>query len=384
MTPPGAKRKHNPRIPAHIDQEALPKGVYWDATGKGRWFMLEDKDGRPGRKTIAGPNAKLSELHQFAEEARNPHGPARGTVRWVLQSFQDSTKFAGFSANTQRDYKIHRAAVEKFPTKDGRTFGDLVADKLTQTHVFRMLETVAKKTPSKANHMLRFLRRAFRWAGPGVGMKHNPAWGLEEFRERKRRRLPSPEVYDALLAYARRCGALTAHSKGSQPPYLWMVLELAYLCRLRGIEVDTLVESQGLPEGLLTDRRKGSRNNIVAWTPRLRAAWDAAIANRRAVISRRGQPAQLHADRRYLFLSEDGEPLSKSGLDSAMQRLMLRAITDGIITKEQRFGLHDLKRKGVTDYDGTKAEKQDAAGLTEAMMTVYDFSVPVVKPSDAR
>ncbi|HHW4679393.1 MAG TPA: hypothetical protein ACQGQH_08145 [Xylella sp.] len=85
-----------------------------------------------------------------------------------------------------------------------------------------------------------------------------------------------------------------------------------------------------------------------------------------------------------MFLSEDGEPLTKSGLDSAMQRLMRRAIEDGVINEAQRFGLHDLKRKGVTDTVGTKAEKQDAAGLTEAMMTVYDFSVPVVKPSGAR
>ncbi|MHB1057295.1 MAG: integrase [Rhodanobacter sp.] len=382
MTRPGRKRKHNPHIPTHIDQDALPAGVYWDASGNGRWYMFEDREGRPARKTIAGPNARLSDLHQIAEDSRDAEGPTRGTVAWVLKAFHDSTRFAGFSISTKRDYEFCRTATIEFPTRAG-PFGNLVASKITQTHVFRMLETVAKMTPSKANHMLRYLRRAFKWAGPGVGMKHNPAWGLEEFRERKRRRLPPPEVYADVLAYAHRCGALKAHTKGSQPPYLWMALELAYLCRLRGIEVDTLVESQATAEGIRTDRRKGSRNNIVAWSPRLRAAWDAAIAHRRGVIKRRKQPDQIHADRRFLFLSEDGEPLSKSGLDSAWQRMMLRAIEDGIITADQRFGLHDLKRKGVTDTAGTKADRQDAAGLTEAMMTVYDFSVPVVKPADA-
>jgi len=382
MTRTGRKRKHNPSIPGHIDQDALPTGVYWDPTGNGRWYMFEDREGRPSRKTIAGPTVRLSDLHQIAEDARDTDGPARGTVSWVLKAFHDSTKFQGFSGSTKRDYEFCRAATVEFPTRAGHV-GDLIANKITQTHVFRMLEVVAKKTPSKANHMLRYLRRAFKWAGPGVGMKHNPAWGLEEFRERKRRRLPSPEVYAAVLAYARRCGALTAHTKGSQPPYLWMALELAYLCRLRGIEVDTLAEAQGTEEGVRTDRRKGSRNNIVAWSPRLRAAWDAAVAHRKSVLQRRKQPDQLHADRRFLFLSEDGEPLTKSGLDSAWQRMMLRAIKDGIITPEQRFGLHDLKRKGVTDTAGTKADRQDAAGLTEAMMTVYDFSVPIVKPADA-
>jgi len=380
----GAPRKHNPRIPAHIDQSALPKGVYWDASGNGRWYMFEEREGKPARRTLAGPQARLSELHRLAEQAQPASGPARGSVRWVLQAFQESTKFAGFSASTQRDYRIHRHAVEAFPTRDGRSVGDLIADRLTQTHVFRMLETVAKATPSKANHMLRYLRRAFRWAGPGVGMKHNPAWGLEEFKERKRRRLPPPEVYAAIVAYAREGGALDAHSKGAKPPYLWMVMELAYLCRLRGIEVVTLVESQATPEGLRTARRKGSRDNVVAWTPRLRGVWDAAIAHRNRIINRRRQPFHLHPELRPVFLTEDGNRLGKPALDSAWQRLMLSAIADGIIVPEQRFGLHDLKRKGITDTPGTKADKQDAAGLTEAMMPVYDFSVPLVKPSDTR
>jgi len=60
---------------------------------------------------------------------------------------------------------------------------------------------------------------------------------------------------------------------------------------------------------------------------------------------------------------------------------MRRAINTGVIAAHERFGLHDLKRKGITDTPGTKAEKQDAAGLTEAMMTVYDFSLPHVPPA---
>ncbi|MBL9197456.1 phage-related integrase [Xanthomonas fragariae] len=35
----GRKRKFNPAIPAHIEQEAVPKSMYWD---NGCWYMLED------------------------------------------------------------------------------------------------------------------------------------------------------------------------------------------------------------------------------------------------------------------------------------------------------------------------------------------------------
>lgn len=42
--------------------------------------------------------------------------------------------------------------------------------------------------------------------------------------------------------------------------------------------------------------------------------------------------------------------------------------------------MHDLTRKGGTDTVGNRAEKQDALGVSEAMMKRYDKSVPRVKP----
>ncbi|WFC43214.1 integrase [Pseudoxanthomonas sp. SE1] len=382
MSPRGRERKFNPTIPAHIDQKALPAGVYWDASGRGRWYVFIQKEGRPARETIAGPTAKLSDLHRLVEEGKG--GPTHGTIAWMLAAFHDSTKFKTLAKATQRDYTVCRKIIEEFPITGGGKFGTLMAGRLTQTNVQRLVEKIVRQGhPSKANHVLRYLRRVYKWAGPHLGLKENPAKGIEQAQERRRRRLPPQTVYDAVLAFSRDRGALKPHTKGSQPPYLWMVAELSYLCRLRGIETNTLVEAQGEAEGLRTDRRKGSRNNIVEWSPRLRAAWDAALAHRRGVIARRGQPEQLRPENRFVFLSEDGEPLTKDGLDSAWQRLILKAIEAGVITEEQRFSLHDLKRKGVTDTKGTKRDKQDAAGLTEPMMNVYDLSVPLVKPADA-
>lgn len=377
----GRARKHNPTIPAHIDQASLPAGVYWDPSGKGRWYCFVDKGGKPGRETIAGPTVRLSDLHRIVEEGKG--GSAHGSVAWIFEQFHSSSRFAELAPGTRRSYEQSRKIVEEFPTAIGIKFGALVAARLTQTNVQRLHEKIVKQGhPSKANHVLRYLRRTFKWAGPHLGMKDNPAKGIEQATERQRRRLPSPEVYAAVVNYARERGALKAHSVGSVPPYLWIVAELGYLCRLRGIETNTLVESQGETEGLRTDRRKGSRNNVVEWSPRLRAAWDAALAYRKLIIERTTNIQQLRAEDRFLFLSQDGEPLDKSGLDSAWQRMILKAINDGVITEAQRFSLHDLKRKGGTDTAGNRADKQDALGVSEAMMKVYDLSVPRVKPSD--
>lgn len=58
----GRKRKFNPDIPRHIDQSALPKGVYW---ADGRWYIIEPHpEGGPTRKrTVAYADARLSDLH---------------------------------------------------------------------------------------------------------------------------------------------------------------------------------------------------------------------------------------------------------------------------------------------------------------------------------
>lgn len=52
------------------------------------------------------------------------------------------------------------------------------------------------------------------------------------------------------------------------------------------------------------------------------------------------------------------------------------------MSQEQRFGLHDLKRRGTTDTKGTRADKQEAAGWKDQdMVDIYDFSIPVVSPT---
>jgi len=60
----------------------------------------------------------------------------------------------------------------------------------------------------------------------------------------------------------------------------------------------------------------------------------------------------------------------------------VQAIEKSVLTEDQRFGMHDFKRKGITDTVGTRADKQQASGhKDEAMMDVYDLSLPLVDPS---
>jgi hypothetical protein len=61
-----------------------------------------------------------------------------------------------------------------------------------------------------------------------------------------------------LIAFLRERGGLKARTKGSVSPYLWMVAEIAYRCRMRGIEVHELTDANWTKEGVIVCRRKGA------------------------------------------------------------------------------------------------------------------------------
>jgi integrase len=69
-------------------------------------------------------------------------------------------------------------------------------------------------------------------------------------------------------------------------------------------------------------------------------------------------------------------------MSSAWRRAMAAALKAGVISKEERFGLHGLKHRGITDTKGTKADKQLASGHRSMQMVhLYDHERPVVDPA---
>lgn len=375
------KRKHNPHIPAHIDQAALPAAVYFDQRNEGVWYTLHrDETGTQRRRNIAPATVSLAELHKIMDEASNID---RGTLRYVCAQFHDSDRYKKLSSKTHDDYCYSRDVLLNIPTKLGKPLGDLAVRKFTSALVQRIVDRLADEgTPSKAAHALRYLRRVLQWGRNRGFLEVNPALGIEAPVERKQRRLPNHLVMDALIDRAIARGLLQRNEKGGCPEYLGYVMELAYLCRLRGIEVVTLTDENELESGILTNRRKGSRDNIVRWTPRLRKAWDNAKAYRAKVWAKRKTAFPIMPSRRNIIVASHGGPLRKTSLDTAWQRFITLALQDEIISPDQRFALHDLKRRGITDTVGNRADKQEASGHRDPkMMDVYDLSLPIVSPS---
>ncbi|PPT94928.1 integrase [Xanthomonas arboricola pv. arracaciae] len=390
----GRKRKFNPAIPAHIDQAALPKGIYWEHN---RWYLLElhPEGGRPRKRTVAHSDIRLSELHGIAEAAMG--NEVRGTLAHLTECFEVSTEFAELAKDTQRDYRWCAETANGYVLKDGSTLGKMQVARMNVPAMQRLVETLAagrpatklqpaiEPRPSKANHVLRYLRRTSGW-GIRMGLcEHNPAKGVRQVKELGEHRMPESDVFAIVLAFALERGSLKAHTRGSVPPYLHAVMLLAYNVRLRGIEVTDLTDAHAEKKGIRSSRRKGSRDTITAWNDDLRQAWAWLAAYRQKAMQVHGRPVHMKPERRRLLVNQSGTPLSKSALDSAWQRMILLAIKDGAITAEQRFSLHGLKHRGITDTEGTRADKQEAAGhATQQMTNRYAHDVPVVQPPRRR
>jgi integrase len=161
--------------------------------------------------------------------------------------------------------------------------------------------------------------------------------------------------------------------------YIRLAMEFAYLCRLRRVEIigpnpaditpegsqhTGIIREHVLDEGLRVIRSKGSKEQIIAWTPRLRAAVDMAKTLPGAISTK------------YLIHNQQGQRIRVHAFESAWRRAVKKAVKE---TGIETFHFHDLKAKGVSDFDGDKMKASGHKSLK--MVAVYDRKVEVVAPT---
>lgn len=367
-------RKPDPSIPVFIDQRKIPVGCYWNRRDR-YWYAL------PGgkRKHIAGPDAQMSDLHAAMETL---HGVDRGSLDYMLGRFEASPQFAALVKGTQDDYRYCRKAVQKFETKLGIKFGDLRRSAITPPAIQRLVDKIAEKHPTKANHVKRYLSAAYSWARLRMGVAENPAKDVAQAKERKAHRMPEHDTMRAFVAFLRQRGALPTRSKGSVVPYIWAVAEIAYRCRARSVEVREMTDADATAEGVIVRRHKGSLTNITAWCPELREAWDWLAARRDTIWRAKLPVVPIAPATRPVLVTESGRAVGRYTLNSAWRRAVKQAIEAKVITAETRFGMHGLKHRGVTDTPGGRTARKDAAGhKSQAMTDLYSHDLDVVQPA---
>jgi site-specific recombinase XerD len=355
----------------------LPVGCYWNRRDR-YWYTIRPTED-PKRKRLAGHGALLSDLHAAMEALG---GVDRTSLDYMLAQFEASRKFRKLADGTQDNYRYCRRVLQGFQTKLGIPFAELRRASITAPVIQRLVDAIAETHPTKANAVKRDLSAAYKWGGLRMGVKDNPARGVEQAAEKGDPRMPSKDTMRAMIAFLRARGSLPSRSKGSLAPYVWAVAEIAYRCRMRSVEVRDLTDANATDEGIIVIRRKGSLDNITAWCPELREAWDWLAARRDRVWAKRRKVIPMLPKDRPLVVNESGGPLSRYTLNSAWRRAMAQALEAGIITPEERFGLHGLKHRGITDSPGKRRDKQDAGGHKKATTTdIYNHELDVYEPA---
>lgn len=303
------------------DGQGLPKYVY----RKRGWYALRVKqDGAlKGWVNLAPADAPISEVWKAYEDLQ---GSAHN-LRALMSSYLEENR--RLAPRTRADYEDYARLLAEAPLKGGRVFGDIDAAAVKPQHVRAYLDRHAG-TPIAANRRVQFLKAAYAWAYERGRVSANPCHGVKLHPQQARTRYVTDEEYEATLGLAQRW------ADAGRYPYLWIAMECAYLLRARRAEVLALRRDQIQAGRITWPRTKGSRPESTEITPRLRVAIEAG--------------KRLDADiASPLLIHSKGQAIRKNAFDSAWQRLMARAIEEGLIG--ERYTFHDLKAKGASDHE---------------------------------
>ena len=298
--------------------------------------------GKPIR--LCSLEAPLSEVWRAWERVQ---GRNTDSLKWLLTSFNASDDFALLAPATRDGYEGYKKVITGRKVAGGEKFGDTALQNITMRTMRKYLDTYPAKTTG--NRHVQYIKSAWNWASQRFENvpEKNPCIGVSLNKERPRDRYVDNKDYNLVYNVA----------LGMRVPFFAYAMELAYLCRARRSEVFAFTLDDVLDEGLLLRRSKGSMDEITLWTPRLKAA----VAGCRTIYP--SAPRQLVGA--PLIHNRIGRGFTKNALDSAWQRIITKALDNGLA---KSFTYHDLKAKGVTDH------KMENAGLhkSKKMQAVYD------------
>lgn len=267
------------------------------------------------------------------------------TVNRLAMEYLDSANFKELAPRTQRDRDRELNVFSK-------VFGSMLPDRIEPHHIRRYMDLRGQSSKTQANHELAAASVMFAWGYERGRCKSNPAKGVKKFKVKARDRYITDAEFDALLS----CAEIR----------LKIACEISYLCAARQGDVLQLTWSQVNEDGLFIQQGKTGKKQIKAWSSRLREA----IAEARTLHS---GIASI-----YVINKHPSGKLTQDGLRSAWKRAMAKMEMD-YPQIERTFTFHDIKAKGVSDFEGTLSEKQQYSGhKTLAQVNTYDRKVEIV------
>lgn len=263
------------------------------------------------------------------------------TLRWLLRAFESSEQYRQVADKTQAWRSDLIGRILKYPRSNGKDFGSTELKYITPGAIRKYLDARAKDNgPIAGNREVALISVAWNWAAErDMISQANPTPAVRRNKEVPRDRYVTDAEYTI------------AYQLASRWPYLQPAMELAYLCRMRRAEIINATRTQILTDGFDTLRIKGSRSAITLWSDRLRSAVNWDDSNVKSL---------------YIVHDSKGQKISEAAFKSAWRRLKPLMTKAGI----EAFNFHDLKAKGVSDFDGDQLK---ASGHKDPkMLRTYD------------
>lgn len=296
---------------------------------------------------LCAPDAPISEVWKAYEEHRHEKVI---NLRWLLTQYRDSPQFNKLAKRTQKYRSEMIDRICAYRMKNGKSFGDAELKNITSGAIRRYLDKrESDGSPVSGNREMATISVAWNWAlERDYILMVNPCNVVKPNKEEARDRYVTYEEYKAVQEIA--------------PDYVKKAMELAYLCRMRRVEILNATRAQVLDVGFDTKRAKGSRSAITEWSDRLREAVKPIC----------------EISSMYVIHNKNGEKISEEAFKSAWRRLKAKMPGIGI----EPFNFHDIKAAGISDVEGGDSEKMEASGHKDRKtMLIYDRKPRVVKPT---
>ncbi len=333
-------------MPPKRRTDKLPPYVY--KRKHGYVLRLYTGKDRPMKSvTLCPADAAISEIWQKYEELKQNKTK---NLRWLLYDYKASAQFLKLAERTRADRTQMIDRIIAYKMKSGLVFGDAELIKITSGALRKYLDARARDgSPVSGNRELAIISVAWNWALERDYVKtNNPCHVVKPNQEKARERYVTEDEYNKVRAIA--------------PVYIQQAMELAYLCRMRRIEILNARKSQILEEGFDTKRSKGSRSTITQWSDRL----SEAVKSPHEIASM------------YVLHDAKGQMIKEDAFKSAWRRLKAKMRGMGI----EPYNFHDIKAAGVSDVEGGDDAKMDASGHKDRKtMLKYDRKTRHVKPT---
>jgi len=322
------RRPENAWMPPYV--ERYPKGYRVKRKGETP-FHVADHGATPAQ-VWAG-----YERWQQQSEAK------KVTVNVLFDLYFDSPQYVKrLKPSTQGDYLQYSKRLRE-------VFGNMAPDDITSPIVQLFMDARGAETPVAANHERGFLRMVMDWGkARGLVTIPNPVDAVKNIPTDPGGRYVEDDEYEAFWRFLGENGYIMYQS----------AMEIAYLCAARQQDVLALDRSDIRDTGLMVFQEKTQKKQLKLWNDRLWEAVEKALKTN----------TQHKVQTSYILRGRTGQRFTRTGFNSTWQRAQQKAMAQGVIPA--RFRFHDLKIKGVSDFEG---DKQRFSGhKTSSMMERYN------------